>query len=259
MLICTLCSHITPSLFHSKFPSHPHIISSPHLTPPQEDVRLLDPELYNGLIFIRDQPMPRTAASDATSTTSAFAANSGQTSPVEGETSPVDPVEDLCITFAQTQMCDHATWLHIQSLVGHHPPSCPTDCPGHTLAVDLIPHGHSIPVTSANKHAYIAACIAHLERSLTLTTTAFQHGLFKIIPQTWLRLLSADELSALVSGTGTVDVAEWRANTVYSGVYYDTHPNIVWFWEIVDVSHVFLQFTILFSFSIHHIHLSLLT
>jgi ubiquitin-protein ligase E3 C len=51
----------------------------------------------------------------------------------------------------------------------------------------------------------------------------------------WLHLFAPEELQLLISGSGRVDVADWRQHTVYHGWQREDENTILrWFWEMVD-------------------------
>ena len=47
-------------------------------------------------------------------------------------------------------------------------------------------------------------------------------------------VFDAKDLELVIAGTAEIDVVDWRANTEYRSGYYDTHPIIEWFWEIIQ-------------------------
>ena len=43
-----------------------------------------------------------------------------------------------------------------------------------------------------------------------------------------------NELELLMCGIVSIDVKDWRANTVYKGEYHPNHIVIQWFWRVSD-------------------------
>ena len=105
---------------------------------------------------------------------------------------------------------------------------------GLTEQVDLKPDGRNIPVTDENKHEYVA-----LMTEMRLTTAirqqidAFLRGFRELIPADMISIFDAEELELLISGLPDIDILDLRANTLYSGGYTATSPQIKWFWEVV--------------------------
>ena len=61
---------------------------------------------------------------------------------------------------------------------------------------------------------------------------AFAKGIGDIIPASSLAPFTASELSLLLSGLPTIDVADWERNTALSG-YSKADPQVLWFWRVV--------------------------
>jgi len=62
---------------------------------------------------------------------------------------------------------------------------------------------------------------------------ALKTGFNEIVPLELLRVFDAGELELLLGGIGTIDVRDWRSNTVYKGEYHENHLVIQWFWRLV--------------------------
>lgn len=107
---------------------------------------------------------------------------------------------------------------------------------GVTRAVDLLPNGASIPVTRENRLRYIYLCANYkLNVQLETQCSAFFEGLRDLIEPSWLKFLSAAELSVLLSGvTQEVDFEDLKRNTVYGGGYSADHPVIASLWHVLD-------------------------
>ncbi|KAI9503638.1 hypothetical protein BX070DRAFT_224279 [Coemansia spiralis] len=110
-----------------------------------------------------------------------------------------------------------------------------------TRTVPLVPKGETVKVTAQNRLLYLDLIAQYkLVKQIEAPVKAFMSGLHSIIPPVWLRLLFASplELSRLLSGDSrAIDVADWKRNTVYDGVYRDqgaTHPTMVAFWDTVE-------------------------
>ena len=106
---------------------------------------------------------------------------------------------------------------------------------GAVRTFELAPGGAGIPVTAENRLWYIAAVANfRLNVEIVAQSKAFFRGLECVLPRERLRMFSPDELQRLVSGArGPIDIADWRANTVYLEGYTDDSQTICWFWEVV--------------------------
>lgn len=56
-------------------------------------------------------------------------------------------------------------------------------------------------------------------------------GFYSVIPPKILQIFSIEEFDFLISGQNSIDLEDWRRNTIYKGHYNDHHkvkyPNIV--------------------------------
>lgn len=112
------------------------------------------------------------------------------------------------------------------------------DSNGSPRTVELIPGGHSVTVTKKNVFQYIHL-VAHqlLNVQGAPQTRAFLRGFRDLIPASWVRLFSANELQKLISGDDSVrgiDVASLKQAMQYLGGYHITQPYIQSFWEILE-------------------------
>lgn len=102
--------------------------------------------------------------------------------------------------------------------------------------VELRPDGGNIPVTKTNMLQYIHS-IANYKLNTVLgpQTKAFLQGVGSIISLDWLGMFNANELQMLISGgKANIDIADLKANCVYSNGFHIQHPTIVAFWQALD-------------------------
>ncbi|KAI9486305.1 MAG: hypothetical protein EXX96DRAFT_475270 [Benjaminiella poitrasii] len=80
-------------------------------------------------------------------------------------------------------------------------------------------------------------------------TKAFIHGFRTVISENWIRLFSPPELQRVLSGEDTdFDVNDLRRHAQYENGYFDHHPIIRLFWQILGEfssaeKRAFLKFT----------------
>jgi ubiquitin-protein ligase E3 C len=110
---------------------------------------------------------------------------------------------------------------------------------GSARTVELIPGGRYIPVkTKTHIFQYIHAVANQLLNVQgARQTKAFLRGFRDLIPASWVRLFSANELQNLISGDDSVrgiDVSSLKRATSYLGGYHESQPYIHDFWDIVE-------------------------
>jgi ubiquitin-protein ligase E3 C len=107
---------------------------------------------------------------------------------------------------------------------------------GQTETVELKPGGKDILVTNDNKIEYIHLLADYkLNKQINEQVKAFRNGISNIINLDLLRLFNFNELQSLISGPNdSIDVDDWKRNTIYAGLYNPDHVVIVNFWNIVE-------------------------
>lgn len=107
---------------------------------------------------------------------------------------------------------------------------------GKAREIELVPGGRDIAVTSSNKLRYVLlAAWYYLSRQLDRAASAFAAGLSDVIPLSWLRMFSPQEINLLISGEQRkgFDISELRANIVYGGGYSEGSETILLLWAIL--------------------------
>uniref|UniRef100_A0A6A7FRB2 Ubiquitin-protein ligase E3C n=1 Tax=Hirondellea gigas TaxID=1518452 RepID=A0A6A7FRB2_9CRUS len=107
---------------------------------------------------------------------------------------------------------------------------------GHNTIVELIPDGANIPVTSENKIEYIYRMADFkLNKQIAKQCYAFRKGLHDVVPAEWLQLFDWKELQTMISGAAApVNIADLKENSKYAGEYFNKHPTIKLFWQVVE-------------------------
>lgn len=114
--------------------------------------------------------------------------------------------------------------------------------------IDLKPKCGDINVTEANKAEYIQLLIDFHTTHLNLEQIGLvRKGFFQLIPKHVITTLECSELQFLLSGTSEINVADWKANTVYENCD-DTHEVVIMFWEVVESKLSNMQRTDLLQF-----------
>ena len=111
------------------------------------------------------------------------------------------------------------------------------DVLGAKNTVELVPDGENVDVTNDNLPEYLEACMKY--RMLDMTKVQMAElllGFFDVIPEPLLTVFDFQELELLMCGLPTIDVDDWMANTLYSGLCEKKEANhkvCRWFWEVV--------------------------
>ncbi|MCJ8731205.1 hypothetical protein PDJAM_G00196620 [Pangasius djambal] len=107
---------------------------------------------------------------------------------------------------------------------------------GEAQVVELKPGGKDIPVTTANRIAYIHLVADYrLNKQIRAHCLAFRQGLANVLNLEWLRMFDQQEIQVLISGAHVpICLDDLKKFTNYSGGYSPTHPVIKIFWEVVE-------------------------
>ncbi|XP_036855091.2 ubiquitin-protein ligase E3C isoform X6 [Manis javanica] len=106
---------------------------------------------------------------------------------------------------------------------------------GEAQVVELKFGGKDIPVTSANRIAYIHLVADYrLNRQIRPHCLAFRQGLANVVSLEWLRMFDQQEIQVLISGAQVpISLEDLKSFTNYSGGYSAEHPVIRAFWRVV--------------------------
>ncbi len=105
---------------------------------------------------------------------------------------------------------------------------------GTTITRELKPDGAKIPVTNENKNEYIQAVIQwRFVSRVKDQMEAFKQGFNELVALHLIKIFDEGELELLMCGIGSIDVKDWKQNTVYKGDYHPNHIVIQWFWRVV--------------------------
>ncbi|KAI8851940.1 hypothetical protein BC829DRAFT_424979 [Chytridium lagenaria] len=105
-----------------------------------------------------------------------------------------------------------------------------------THLVDIKLGGRNIEVTNDNKYEYIHLVSDYkLNQECKDQFRALIGGFRSMIPDQFLHIFSPTELKQLMSGDNVdFDIKDLRAHSRYEGGYYDAHPTIRSFWQILQ-------------------------
>ena len=105
---------------------------------------------------------------------------------------------------------------------------------GEIQTVDLIENGRNIDVTEANKFDYIQRlCSSKLYDTIKPQIDALLKGFYEVIPQKLISIFNHRELELVISGMPTIDIKDWKNNTIYEN-YNEESTIVKYFWEIIE-------------------------
>jgi len=105
---------------------------------------------------------------------------------------------------------------------------------GQTVSIDLRPGGKEIKVTDDNKDEYIQRVIEwRFINRVKKQMDQFLAGFNELVALNLIKIFDEGELELLMCGIGSIDVKDWKHNTVYKGDYHPNHIVIQWFWRVV--------------------------
>ena len=113
--------------------------------------------------------------------------------------------------------------------------------------MDLVPDGHKIAVTDANKAEYIRLLAHHrMTTAIRSQIDVFLEGFHDLVPAELVSIFTPTELELLICGLPEVNIDELRLYTDYQQCRA-TDDFIMWFWEILrdfsgEEKALFLQF-----------------
>ena len=100
---------------------------------------------------------------------------------------------------------------------------------------DLKENGSEISVTDENKEEYINLKVNFMVKHFTTNQLNYiRDGFEELIPLKYLRTLKYREFEYLCNGEPSINIQDWKNNTMYSGGYDINHKVIKWFWNYID-------------------------
>lgn len=100
--------------------------------------------------------------------------------------------------------------------------------------VELVPGGASMPVTQANKRAYVHAYLKWLlVDSIAPQFKAFARGFTSVASGPALEMFQPEEIALLVTGSAELDMEALEASCRYEEPFTAAHPAVVNLWSVV--------------------------
>ncbi|KAJ3624651.1 hypothetical protein MTP99_018256 [Tenebrio molitor] len=99
---------------------------------------------------------------------------------------------------------------------------------------ELKPGGAATAVTEDNKREYVKLYVNYrFMRGIEQQFLALQKGFTELIPPALLRPFDERELELVISGIGSIDIADWRSHTRLKHCTPETQV-VQWFWQVVE-------------------------
>ena len=103
---------------------------------------------------------------------------------------------------------------------------------GTVVRAELVPGGATLPVTSANRHAYVRAYVDwYANASIAPAFREFQRGFVTVMSGPALTLFRPEELELLIAGTPVLDFDALERAAAYDGGYTAAHPTVRSLWR----------------------------
>lgn len=104
---------------------------------------------------------------------------------------------------------------------------------GSPVEYELCPNGKEIHLKYDNRAEYVDLYWKYiLETSIEKQFASFRTGFMKVLDESILAILNAEELKQMVSGQEVIDWSELEAGTEYKLPFTKEHPTIRLFWKV---------------------------
>ena len=106
---------------------------------------------------------------------------------------------------------------------------------GEIKEVELIEGGKNINLNNENKNLFIEKVIFYetyvrYEEQIE----KMREGFFSLFKEEILKIFNPEEFNFQLSGQKTIDLEDWKKNTIYKGHYNENNQTIKYFWEILS-------------------------
>ena len=106
---------------------------------------------------------------------------------------------------------------------------------GEIKEVELIEGGKNINLNNENKNLFIEKVI-YYENYVRYEEQIekMREGFFSLFKEETFKLFNPEEFNFQLSGQKTIDLEDWKKNTIYKGHYNENNQTIKYFWEILS-------------------------
>ena len=105
---------------------------------------------------------------------------------------------------------------------------------GNIKEVELIPGGSKISLSNENKNLFIEKII-YVETLMRYEEQIkrMRNGFLSLFGEE-INIFKPEEFDFLISGQRTIDLEDWKKNTIYKGHYNENNQTIKYFWQVLS-------------------------
>ena len=105
----------------------------------------------------------------------------------------------------------------------------------NNIEIELIKDGKNILVNNENKNLFINKVVELIcFESIKEELLSFKDGFISVIPLNFINIFSVEEFNFILSGQTTINLKDWKINTIYKGNFNEKSPVIQMFWEVLS-------------------------
>ncbi|XP_077157025.1 putative E3 ubiquitin-protein ligase HERC6 isoform X2 [Paroedura picta] len=102
-----------------------------------------------------------------------------------------------------------------------------------SVAVDLIPNGSEVAVTTANRKDFVKRYVDFVfNKSVEGVFEEFKRGVYKVLDERVVGFFAPQELMEVAIGHANYNWNDFEQNAEYWGAYNMTHPTVKLFWQV---------------------------
>lgn len=101
--------------------------------------------------------------------------------------------------------------------------------------IELIDNGNNILINNDNKKLFINKVIELIcFKSIEIELTSLKKGFTNLLSINYIKIFTIEELSFVLSGQSTINLSDWKINTVYKGNLKEKSKLVQFFWEVLS-------------------------
>ena len=111
-----------------------------------------------------------------------------------------------------------------------------TDGNGKIYEIELVPEGKNMYLTDENKNTFIEKVIYYeTYYKYKEPMDKIKEGFYSVIKDDIIgQFYTSRELDFEIVGFKTIDLKDWKSNTIYKGIYNENHETIKMFWDYLS-------------------------
>ena len=100
---------------------------------------------------------------------------------------------------------------------------------------ELINNGNNILIKNNNKQLFINKVIELIcFKSVEIELTSLKKGFTNLLSVNYIKIFTIEELDFVLSGQSTINLDDWKINTIYKGNLKEKSKIIQFFWEVLS-------------------------